>query len=148
MKDILNLPGFLFHHIGIAVRDINKTAAFYERTGWQRVVEIFEDPCQNIRGCFYSRDGFPLIELIEAVDEKSPMVKILERSGVGPYHCCYGVDDIEGAVTELKKLKFMQISSLVPSIGIHGRRVCFIYGKDFGLIELVENRTKDADKKV
>lgn len=148
MKEILNLPGFTFHHVGIAVRNINKTAAFYESTGWKRVVDTFVDKCQNIKACFYSQEGFPLMELIEAVDEYSPMVKILEKSGVGPYHCCYGVDDIEKSVNELKKIKFMQISRLAPSAGMPGRRVCFIYGKDFGLIELVENRDKEADYKV
>lgn len=147
MMDLLNIPGLSFHHIGIAVRNIEETAQFYERTGWTRVVETAFDPCQNVRACFYGREGFPLMELIEAVDEKSPMVKILEKSGVGPYHCCYGVDDIESSVKELKKLKFMQTGRSVPSTGMPGRRVCFLYNKDFGLIELVENKNRTANGK-
>lgn len=140
----LDLPGFSFHHIGVAVHDIEATAQFYDLTGWTRIIETSYDPCQNVRACFYSKDGFPTVELIEAVDETSPMTKILDKTGVGPYHFCYGVDNMEDSIKKLKSLRFMPTSRPVPSTGIPGRRVCFLYNRNFGLIELVENhRTEE-----
>lgn len=136
----LNIPGFSLHHIGVAVFDIEATSSFYEATGWERVVKTTFDPCQNVKACFYSKTGFPTIELIEAVDEKSPIIKILSKTGVGPYHFCYGVDNMENAIVELKKMKFMLTGRPVPSTGMPGRKVCFLFNKNYGLIELVENK--------
>lgn len=135
----LDLPGFSFHHIGVAVNDIETTAQFYDLTGWVRIIETSYDTCQNVRACFYSKDGFPTVELIEAVDETSPMTKILAKTGVGPYHFCYGVDNMEDSIKKLKSLRFMPTSRPVPSTGMPGRRVCFLYNRNYGLIELVEN---------
>ncbi len=135
-----NIKGFSFHHIGMAVFNIEETAKFYESTGWQRVVETKYDPCQNVRACFYGNPGFPTIELIETVDENSPINKLLAKSGVGPYHLCYGVDDMESAIKTLRtEMRFMLTSRPVPSTGMPGRKVCFLYSRNYGLIELVEN---------
>lgn len=141
----LDLSGFSFHHIGIAVHDIEATAKFYEATGWERTVETSYDPCQNVRACFYSKIGFPTVELIEAVDEASPMTKILNKTGVSPYHLCYGVDNIEESIKKLKSLRFMPTGRPVPSTGMIGRRVCFLYNRDYGLIELVENNPSNNE---
>lgn len=142
MNEVIdNLSGFSFHHIGIACFSIEETAKFYEATGWSRVRDITLDPCQNVNVCFYAKPGFPLTELIECTDENSPVNGILSKSGVSPYHCCYGVDDIEEAIATLKKkLRFMPTGAPVPSTGMPGRKVCFLYNRNFGLIEIVENR--------
>lgn len=135
----LDIKGFSFHHIGLAVFKIEDTAKFYEATGWQRIVETAFDPCQNVRACFYAKQGFPTTELIEAVDEKSPIRKILSKSGVGPYHYCFAVDNLQEAISQLRSLKFIPTGKPVPSVGMPGRKVCFLYNMNYGLIELVES---------
>lgn len=135
----LDIEGFRFHHIGVAVNDIEITSKFYEATGWQRTIETAYDPEQNVRACFYTQKGFPKIELIEGVDDNSPTNKILAKSGVSPYHICYGVDDISDAIRQLKMLRFMPTGRPVPSVGMPGCKVCFLYNREYGLIELVEN---------
>ena len=42
-----------FHHIGVAVKDIDATAAMYEDGGY-RMSEIIFDPIQNVNICWLS----------------------------------------------------------------------------------------------
>ena len=73
------------------------------------------------------------------VDENSPVNRTLDKMGVTPYHCCYSVDDMEGAIARLKKIKFVPLIKAVEACAIGGRRVCFLFNKKVGLIELVES---------
>ena len=93
------LDSLKFHHIGIAVYDIDAAAAVYEAGG---------------------------------------LVKTLEKVGVSPYHCCYEVDNIEDAVSELRIQKYILVSKPVEAVAFCGSRVCFLFNKNVGLIELVE----------
>lgn len=131
------LKDFKFHHIGVAVRDIEATASVYEQGGYRRSVSVF-DPIQDVNICWLTKEGMPVVELLAPVDEKSPVNKTLEKVGVSPYHCCYVVDNIEDAVAELKKQKYIMISKPAEAVAFCGSRVSFLYNKNVGLIELVE----------
>ena len=131
------LPEFKFHHIGIAVKDIVKAANLYKDAGYL-CSEITYDPIQNIEICFLSKDGMPLVELLAAHDEKSPVNNILQKVGSGPYHCCYVVQDIEDAISKLKRMRYIATSKPAEAVAIDNHRVCFLYNKEIGLIELVE----------
>ena len=127
-----------FHHIGVAVKDIEKTAPIYVAGGYKQSVTTF-DPVQNVNICWLSKEGMPTVELLAPMDETSPVCKTLEKNGVTPYHTCYIVDDIESAVKELRKMKYVIVSKPVEAVAIHGCKVCFLYNKNIGLIELVES---------
>lgn len=73
------------------------------------------------------------------MDETSPVNKILEKNGVTPYHTCYIVDEIELAMKELRKMKYIVVSKPAEAVAIHGCKVCFLFNKNVGLIELVES---------
>ncbi|MDD3944498.1 MAG: VOC family protein [Bacteroidales bacterium] len=96
-----------FHHIGYAVHNIMETAEFYIQGGY-KLTEIYHDSIQNTRVAFVKRDKFPLIELVEPIDEKSPVVNTLNKSGVSTYHVCYEVEDIDSAILELRKKLFVE----------------------------------------
>lgn len=130
------LPSFRFHHIGYAVHKIAITAEYYFRAGWSISDEQI-DPIQNTKIAFLSKKGFPMIELVEPVNEKSPIVKTLEKSGVTPYHICYEVDDIDAAIVDLKKLRFIPLFKPVQAIALNNYKICYLYNKDVGLIEIV-----------
>ena len=131
------LDSMKFHHIGIAVKEIEKTAAVYVQGGYNKSTITF-DPIQNVNICWLVKDGMPTIELLAPVDEKSPVNKTLEKNGVTPYHTCYIVDDIESAVKELRKQKYIIVSKPEPAVAINNCKVAFLYNKNIGLIELVE----------
>lgn len=131
------LKEFKFHHIGVAVKDIDATAAVYEQGGYKRSASIF-DPIQNVNICWLTKEGMPTVELLAPVDETSPVNKILEKNGVTPYHTCYVVDNIEDAVAQLRKQKYVMVSKPAEAVAFCGSRVCFLFNKNVGLIELVE----------
>ena len=128
-----------FHHIGYVVNDISTTAVYYTNVGWQ-LSRITFDPIQRSNVAFLSREGFPLIELIAPADETSPVIKILEKSGVSTYHVCYEVEDIEKAVIELRKQKFIPIFKPVAALALGNSKICYLYNKSVGLIEIVNKK--------
>jgi len=132
------LSYFRFHHIGIAVFDIDKTARYYIGAGYTKTETIF-DPIQGVYICFLKKESMPMVELLAPKDLSSPVSKTLQKSGVTPYHNCYEVDNIEYAVRDLKKLHFVSIIKPVEACAINNKRVCFLFNKDIGLIELVES---------
>lgn len=131
------LDSFKFHHIGVAVKDIDATAVVYEKGGYKRSSSIF-DPIQNVNICWLTKEGMPTVELLAPVDETSPVNKTLEKNGVTPYHTCYVVDNIEDAVAQLRKQKYVMVSKPAEAVAFCGSRVCFLFNKNMGLIELVE----------
>lgn len=132
------LADFKFHHIGVAVFNIDITAGYYIEAGYKKSDTII-DPIQNVQICFLSKEGMPSIELLAPVDEKSPINDTLKKMGVSPYHCCYLVDNMDEAIKQLKRKKYICIVKPVSACAIDNRRVSFLFNKDIGLIELVEN---------
>jgi methylmalonyl-CoA/ethylmalonyl-CoA epimerase len=129
---------FTFHHIGIATHSIKNTAQYYIDAGYS-MSEIVYEPIQNVYITFLEKSLMPRIELLEPGSDKSPVSKIIEKSGVSPYHICYSVENIEQAITGLRKKRFLPLSQPVKSVAIDGKNICFLYNKEVGLIELVEN---------
>lgn len=132
------LSSLKFHHIGIAVFDIDVTARYYTESGYTKTETVI-DPIQNIQICFLRKTGMPTLELLAPVDINSPVNNILGKIGVSPYHCCYEVEDIKQAISDLKRKKFVPLSSPVPACAISSKAICFLFNKDVGLIELVES---------
>ena len=119
------------------MKDINKTAAIYEAGGYT-VSNTILDPIQNVNICWLTKEGMPTVELLEPINETSPVCKTLEKNGVTPYHTCYTVDNIDEAIAELRKMRYVVVSKPVEAVAIHNCKVCFLYNKNIGLIELVE----------
>jgi methylmalonyl-CoA/ethylmalonyl-CoA epimerase len=126
-----------FHHIGIATKDIEKSSYIYSLFGYKAGNKIF-DPIQKVELCFLEKVGFPIIELVSPVEESSPVNNILNKNGTVPYHTCYAVDDLVAEIVKFKKEKFIVVVSPVTAIAFDNRRVCFLYHKMSGLIELLE----------
>jgi len=127
----------MFHHFGIACRDIEKTAEAYRIIGYSKGDTVF-DPLQDVNICFLTHDSMPMVELLAPVDENSPVVRILEKNGVTPYHTCYSVDNLDESVKALKRQRYVVVSKPKAACAMAGRKVAFLYNADMGLIELTE----------
>lgn len=126
------------NHIGVVTRNHKATAAFYEAIGYHETVGGY-DPFQNVYGYFLEAENLPTIELIAPFDENSPVNRIIEKNGVTPYHLCYDINcSLEEAVKEFKAEHFMVISKPTRSDNLKGR-VCFLFHKDVGVVELFEH---------
>ena len=128
----------VFHHIGIACRDIDKTREFYLGLGYT-ASPVVDDPLQHVRICFLDKEGAPRLELLEPLDDQSPVARTLATAGVTPYHFCYEVRNIDEAVAALRTKRFLLVSGPVPACALCDRRIAFLYNKNNGRIELVEN---------
>jgi methylmalonyl-CoA/ethylmalonyl-CoA epimerase len=132
----MDLP-LSFHHVGIACRSIDKTVGFYLAMGYT-ASPVTDDPLQHVKVCFLERPGQPRLELLEPLDDVSPVARTLATAGVTPYHLCYEVQDIDAAVAMLRGQRFLLVSGPVHACAMGGRRVAFLFKKDNGLLELVE----------
>lgn len=126
-----------FHHIGIATDNIEKSAQSYSFFGYKKG-EIINDSLQKVNLCFLEKEGFPTIELVSPADISSPVSTILKKNGTIPYHTCYEVIGLEENIINLKINKFILVVKPISAIAFGNRRVCFLFHKGTGLIELLE----------
>ena len=129
-------------HLGIAVEDLAQDSPF-----WKHVLnmdhvstEVVAD--QGVTTDIYDT-GIGKVELLEAANPDSPIVKFLEKRGPGIHHVCFEVDNVTIAIKELKENKISIIGDDY-SIGAEGYKVAFIHPRSTGgvLVELAEKPTK------
>ena len=117
-------------HVGIAVADLAEALAFY-RDALGLEIDAPEDVAsQRVRAHFIPLDaageGGASLELLEATAEDSPIAKYLVRKGPGLHHITLRVDDIRGALAQLKS-RGVRLIDEGPRPGAHGSLVAFIH---------------------
>lgn len=127
-----------FHHIGVAVPSLDTALDTYTRVfGFRQVAEPVEVPAERVRVCFVEAGPGVRIELVEGLDEGSPVDGILSRGGAGPYHLCYQVDDLDAAIHRLRERGCYRVKTFEQAS--HGlRRFAFLLTPDRQLFELCE----------
>jgi methylmalonyl-CoA/ethylmalonyl-CoA epimerase len=131
-----------FHHVGVVTRDLRASTMVYEGLGY-RASAVIDDPVQGVAIVLCTRaaePSEPIIELISPSHGASPAAGWLARIKAGPYHTCYVVNDLTHAIAELGELGLSSLSEPVPAVAFGGRRIVFLWGRDTGLIELLESR--------
>jgi len=83
--------------------------------------------------------GETYIELLESKAADSGVNQWIDEKGEGLFHLCFEVEDIDGALAELKA-KGVKLRDETPRIGHGGARIAFIDPASTGnmLIELAE----------
>ena len=128
-----------FHHIGIATNNLEAAIKVYVELGYAlQFGRIFIDPVQKVKIGFMEKPNNPRIELLMPHGENSPVENVLKKNGATPYHTCYEVYDIEKSIRELQSIKFVKIIEPTPAVAFKNRRICFLYNKSIGLLELLE----------
>jgi methylmalonyl-CoA/ethylmalonyl-CoA epimerase len=126
------------NHVAIAVKDIAKASKVYKDTLGAQVSEKVPQPDHGVSTVFITLPNTK-IELLEPLDEGSPIAKFLDRNPDGGiHHICYEVDDIIAARDTLKAQGARVLGDGEPKIGAHGKPVLFLHPKDFcgTLVEL------------
>jgi methylmalonyl-CoA epimerase len=121
-------------HLGIAVASVDAALAAYRALGFE-LSEMHEVPTEKVRAAFLPV-GESRLELLEPTDPDSVIARFLQKRS-GLHHVCVLVDDIEGALAELKE-KGVELLDQVPRPGAGGSRVAFIHPRSAGgvLLEL------------
>ncbi|MBY0396651.1 MAG: methylmalonyl-CoA epimerase [Thermoleophilia bacterium] len=115
------------NHIGIAVKSIEESRAFYEQT-LGAVFEGVEDvPDQKVKVGFF-RVGDVRLELLEPSDPSSTVAAFIEKRGEGMHHIAFTVEKIEDRIAELKGEGLRMIDE-APRPGAHHTRIAFVHPK-------------------
>ncbi len=133
------------YHVAIAVKDLSAVEEVYKTALGLRVEhrEVVED--QGVKtSMLVPEDGGTAIELLEPMDENSPISKFLDKRGEGIHHICFKVDDIEAVLERLKK-QGVRLIDESPRPGAYNSRVAFIHPKAMNgvLVELAEVNKAD-----
>ena len=128
---------FSIDHLGIAVKSLAASKAFYEQLGLRvESEEVIEH--EKVRVAMLPV-GESRIELLEATSNDSPIARFLAKRGEGLHHISLRVADLEGTVARLKKDGTRFVSEGIK-IGAGGHRYVFIHPASAGgvLLELCE----------
>ena len=125
------------HHLGYAVPVLEKARGEFESLGWRQCGDVTDDVPRKVRIQFM-RLGTQMIELVAPLTDDSPIRKILQKGSGAPYHICYETDSLDEAEAELKSCGFLVFRKAAPAPAIDGRRVEWFFGRNIGIIELVE----------
>lgn len=123
-------------HIGIAVNSIDESLAFWEKTLGVKCTGVETVADQKVKTAFLPIKESE-VELLEATDPESPIAKFIEKKGEGIHHLAIRVDDLAGALAELKA-KGVRLIDETPRKGAGGALIAFIHPKATGgiLLEL------------
>jgi methylmalonyl-CoA/ethylmalonyl-CoA epimerase len=126
------------YHLGYAVEDIEAASRFYRdnfgaEPGEPEVVE------EQVIIATMFRVGESTIELVQPTSPDSPVGKFLAKRGEGFHHVAFQVEDLRGALAELKE-NGVELIDEEPRWGAGGTRMAFVHPKSaFGVLtELVE----------
>ena len=125
-------------HIGIAVKDIEKSILLFEKLLNTACYKNEEVKGQGVKTSFF-KTGDQKIELIASLGDQSPIESFLEKKGEGIHHIAFEVADIKSEVERLKSEGFVPIDE-IPKKGADNKMVVFLHPKTTNgvLIELCQ----------
>ena len=117
------------NHVGIAVPDIEDAMETYRTLyGATDITTPFDMPAQGVKVCFVNLPNSQ-IELIEPLNEASPIWKFIEKNPKGgQHHVCFEVEEIHAAVAAMKERGATVLGE--PRIGAHGTPIVFVHPKN------------------
>ncbi|MEJ8308669.1 methylmalonyl-CoA epimerase [Agrobacterium larrymoorei] len=128
------------NHIAIAVPDLAAATTTYRDVLGAAVSQVQTLPQHGVRVVFVNLPNSK-VELLEPLDDNSPIAAFLEKNPAGGmHHICYEVEDIISARDSLKAAGARILGDGEPKVGAHGKPVLFLHPKDFcgTLVELEE----------
>ncbi|WP_028892271.1 MULTISPECIES: methylmalonyl-CoA epimerase [Tenacibaculum] len=125
-------------HIGIAVKDLEKSNALFAALFGESHYKIEEVASEGVKTSFF-KSGPNKIELLEATNPDSPISKFIEKKGEGIHHIAFAVDNIKEEIKRLKSEGFTILNE-TPKKGADNKLVAFLHPKSTNgvLIELCQ----------
>ena len=127
-------------HLAIVVKDLEKEIKKYRDILGLTFLgtEVVQE--QKVRVALFDIGGVH-IELVEPMDQDSPVSNFLKKRGGGIHHIAYEVDDLEGQAAVLKK-NHIRLLNPETGKGASGSKIVFAHPGDLSgvLMELVEKK--------
>ncbi|WP_184550242.1 methylmalonyl-CoA epimerase [Mucilaginibacter sp. FT3.2] len=126
-------------HIGIAVNSVKLAGNIYEKLLNTPVYKTEIIDSEGVLTAFL-QTGPNKIELLQALNEDSPIAKFIAQKGEGIHHIAFEVDDIVAEMQRLKSEGFILLND-EPKRGADNKLVCFVHPKSANgvLIELCQS---------
>ncbi|WP_293789093.1 methylmalonyl-CoA epimerase [uncultured Pedobacter sp.] len=115
-------------HIGIAVKDLNRSIAIYEKLLNTDCYKTEQVASELVNTAFF-KTGENKVELLQATAPDSAIAKFIEKKGEGIHHIAFLVDDILAEMERLHQEGFVLLSES-PKKGADNKMVCFVHPKD------------------
>ena len=113
------------HHLGVAVEDLDKAVATYERLFGAELEHRETVQEQGVEAASL-RVGSDRVELLASLGEDTPVGKFLAKRGPGMHHVAYEVDDVGEALDELAA-QGAELIDERPRRGLFGLEVAFVH---------------------
>jgi len=115
------------NHVGIAVKSIDDVFDFYNKIlglkflGYETVEE------QGVKVAFFEA-GESRIELLEPLNNESPVAKFIEKRGEGIHHLALGCENLNEKLSELQ-INNVRLIDKEPRKGAHNTQIAFLHPK-------------------
>lgn len=125
-------------HLGIAVNSIEQGKNF-----WTAALGLRFEGSETVEEQRVTTAFFPVgeseVELLESTSPDGPVAKYIDKKGEGIQHVAFRVENLEEALSELKK-KGIRLIDEKPRIGAGGAKIAFLHPKSTNgvLVELCE----------
>ena len=128
------------NHIAIVVPNVNEAALKWQQALNMKKSEIIILEEHGVKVVFLEFSNLK-IELLEPLNNESPISKFLEKNPKGGmHHICFEVEKITETINSLKDKNINILGDGKPKIGAHDKPVVFIHPNDLSgtLVELEE----------
>lgn len=129
-----------FHHIGLAVSNIQEELKYYRSIGAVKVSPVYDDKIQNVKIVFFELGGIRH-ELVAPLTTGSPVDKFLKKK-IRLYHTCFEVLNIEKERVMFQKTGALVILPPTKAIALENRLITFLLTPSGDLIELLESKSE------
>jgi methylmalonyl-CoA/ethylmalonyl-CoA epimerase len=113
------------HHLGVAVEDLDEALATYARLFGAEVEHRATVDEQGVRAASL-RIGDGRVELLEPLEQDTPVGRFIAKRGPGMHHVAYEVADVRVTLAELADADADLIDD-VPREGLFGLEVAFVH---------------------
>lgn len=117
-------------HVGIAVGDAASALAMIRQVLGEVPYKTEIVETDGVRTHFI-RGGGAKIELLEAIEDESPIARFVRKRGPGLHHLAFEVDDLEGIRDRLRQAG-LRVLDDAPRPGADGKLVFFLHPGDTG----------------
>lgn len=124
------------HHIGYLVSNLKESIKVMALLESDIIISSFVDTKRQAYFALLQQET-TLVELIQPMQE-SKLQTLKKRVGNAPYHLCFSCKDIDSQFKILRKQGFFPMEEISESALFEGKRVCFLFNKTIGIIELIE----------
>ena len=113
-------------HIAIAVNNVEDAAKIYQEALGVDIVEFETVESEGVKLAIIPLEN-GRIELMQPMNDESPIKKFLDKKGPGLHHVALQTDNIEGEVERMEECGIQFLGKIRP--GSEGTKVIFIHPK-------------------